>query len=250
MRVPCRIIIVDGEEQLADWRCALDHALAAPLAPAVLAEFGVTARTASLQLVADSARLRAALSSLTRQPGWRVRLGLHQEHQLLAILEARPGAAAGAAAIAALVGSAAIPILGVAPIDLSGPAFKTVVLVEDDAIVRAVCRRILQDRCLVLEAGAAADALALGAWLPWQADLLVSDVNLPRMDGIALAERWLKRWRLSRVLLLSGSFVPDGAAALPAVFLQKPFQAHELVHCVGSLVGDSSWSDACTSTRA
>lgn len=238
MNLPCRLIVVDSDPQFAAWAQPLaNQGLTAPLPPLALAELGVSPRSSPLQLAADSGRLRAILPVLARQPGWRLRLALSEQQQLLAILESRAGAVSAPAAallhFACINGADKDP-----PSPGMGAPPKTLVLVEDDLLVRAVCRRFLQDRCLVLETGSAADALALANWLPWPVDLLVSDVNLPLMDGVALARRWLERYPKCAVLLLSGSFFPEGAATLPAVLLQKPFQGAELLRSVGLLLGE------------
>lgn len=241
MKLACRLMIVDADHQLGSWAGLTAQTLAAPVAPAVLAELGVPSRVPPLQLAGDAARLRDVLPALALQPGWRVRLALHEHQQLLVIVETRsgPAAAAGRAETAALLRHACIPAGGAGiPAERHRPALRTVVLVEDDPVVRTVCRRILQDRCLVAEAASAADALALADWLPWHADLLISDVNLPKMDGVTLAQEWLHDAPGARVLLLSGSFFPEIAASLPVVFLQKPFQADELLNCVELLLGD------------
>lgn len=115
------------------------------------------------------------------------------------------------------------------------PGVRTLVLVEDDPLVRNVCQRILQSRFLVFEVGGSLDALALAERLPFPLHMLVSDITLPRMDGITLAHRWMERRPEARILLLSG----NPYAGLPSAeisFLQKPFLANELTKAVTQLL--------------
>jgi CheY-like chemotaxis protein len=58
-------------------------------------------------------------------------------------------------------------------------------------------------------------------------DYLVTDLEMPRMGGIELAEEVVGRWKDTRVLFLSGYSSDRLVGARPPVrgarFLQKPF---------------------------
>ena len=70
----------------------------------------------------------------------------------------------------------------------AGPGRPTVLLVEDDALIRMDAADMLQDLGYhVLEAEYGPDALALVRG--HRIDILVTDVGLPGMSGIELAER-------------------------------------------------------------
>jgi signal transduction histidine kinase len=105
---------------------------------------------------------------------------------------------------------------------------ETVLLVEDEEGVRALCRHVLSS-CgyTVMEARDGAEALRVaGAHAP-RLDLLVTDVVLPRMGGREIAERVSALHSEVKVLYLSGytsdAVVRHGIQQAEVAFLQKPF---------------------------
>lgn len=117
----------------------------------------------------------------------------------------------------------------------------TVLLVEDENMVRSIFRRILQESgFFILEAADGAEALVLAQQFPWPIHLLVSDVSMPRMSGPELAEKLQALHPEARILLLSGA--PDTALASRGLkgqfaFLQKPFNADMLLAKARQLLG-------------
>jgi CheY-like chemotaxis protein len=240
MTQSCRVVLVNCDRAQLGVGAALEPA---PLPTAALNEWGVAPRAGSLELAADPRQLRFALRTFMQLAAWRTRLCLHEGQHLLAIVEPRTDSRPSEAAQAQIGAALRATILSPSPARpapgeaAQAPGMFTVFLVEDDPVVRWVCRRILQDHYFVAEAGNGLDALSLKDWLPWPVDLLVSDVNLPQMDGVTLARLWLEGDPAARVLLLSGSFFPEIAGTLPVLFLQKPFQAQELLRCTEVLLG-------------
>jgi signal transduction histidine kinase/CheY-like chemotaxis protein len=120
--------------------------------------------------------------------------------------------------------------VGAAAVAATGPALppgrETVLLVDDEAPVRAAARRVLE-RCgyTVLEAVDGEDALRVAATLGAPPALLLCDVVMPRLGGVELARTLRARWPEVRVLLVSGyverALPPDAATA--GAFLRKPF---------------------------
>jgi CheY-like chemotaxis protein len=104
-------------------------------------------------------------------------------------------------------------------------ATRTLLLVEDDPLVRMTLAEVLAEAGFaVLEAESAEAALDLIAARDDLA-LLLTDINLPGADGFALA-RAARRLRPNLpVVYASGRLSePDPARALPgAPFLAKPF---------------------------
>jgi two-component system, cell cycle sensor histidine kinase and response regulator CckA len=126
----------------------------------------------------------------------------------------------------------------------AGPApsgTETVLLVEDEAPVRAVALRAL--RALgyrVLEAADGDEALAVAKAYTAPIDLLVADVVMPRLGGIELARRLRAKRPRIRVLHVSGYIEPalrEGPAVVPgAAFLYKPFLPEALARKVRELL--------------
>jgi len=135
---------------------------------------------------------------------------------------------------------------GAAPTALAAPPRAEgvrVLLVEDEAAVRRLARRILGAHGYeVVEAVDGAHALEVLEGLPGPIHALVSDVVMPRLGGVELARRLRARQPELPVLLLSGH--PRDAADLsdlePACMLPKPFSEEALLEELGRLVGDGA----------
>ncbi len=116
----------------------------------------------------------------------------------------------------------------------------TVLLVEDDSIVRELIRAFLEETGLtVFEASSAEDALLSSFPSSSDARLLVTDYVLPGLDGVSLAIKMLSRVPGLKVLLMSGYAehgLPDPQSLRNAEFLVKPFSRHELQKKVASLL--------------
>jgi PAS domain S-box-containing protein len=105
---------------------------------------------------------------------------------------------------------------------------ETVLLVEDDAAIRAVARHVLQGRGYrVLEAADAAEALRLAGEYLRRIHLLVADVVMPGVGGRELAQRLAALHPETKVLFTSGytddAVVRHGVREAEVAFLPKPF---------------------------
>lgn len=112
---------------------------------------------------------------------------------------------------------------------------ETVLVVEDDDSVRELCVAILEPAGYrVIAVGSGEDALALPP--DERIDLLLTDVVMPGLDGLALAERMTAARPDLRVVFVSG--YPSDVAMRPgvpgerAVFLQKPYTISQLAATV------------------
>jgi CheY-like chemotaxis protein len=117
------------------------------------------------------------------------------------------------------------------------PGRETVLVVEDEAVVRELTRTILKRQgYTVLEAYDGAEALRVDEQYAGRIDLLVTDVMMPRMNGRQLAEQLLLRRPDVQVLYVSGhtedTLVQQGVLKASATFLQKPFTSTVLVRTV------------------
>ncbi len=114
---------------------------------------------------------------------------------------------------------------------------ETILLVEDDELVRALVRRVLVG-CgyTVLEAGDGTEAEARVASHGGEIHLLVTDVVLPGMSGREIADRLSEKRPAMRVLYLSGyaanAIVHQGVLDPGTHFLQKPFTPEQLARKV------------------
>jgi two-component system, cell cycle sensor histidine kinase and response regulator CckA len=117
----------------------------------------------------------------------------------------------------------------------------TVLLVEDEETVRLMTRQVLRRAgWSVIEAASGGEALQLIDAMAHPVDALVSDVVMPGMSGIALAEAVLDRSPDIRVVLLSGYTAEtlhlEAAMGRGARFVSKPASRRELL---AALDGDT-----------
>ncbi len=116
----------------------------------------------------------------------------------------------------------------------------TILIVEDEALVRLVLSEALRDAGMrVVEAASAEEAeAALKAGL--QVDLVFTDVRMPgSYDGLELARR-IKRERADLPVLVTSGHL-DAASVHPiAVFLPKPYVLDDVLDTISSLLKRSA----------
>jgi two-component system cell cycle sensor histidine kinase/response regulator CckA len=122
---------------------------------------------------------------------------------------------------------------------------ETILLVEDEDVVRALIRTTLERHAYrVLEAVSAEAALALLERTTCPIDLLLTDVVLPGMDGPELAARVTADRPEVKVLLVSGyadnSVWTADAFGLGWQLMSKPFAAPALVGKIQQLLGQKT----------
>jgi two-component system response regulator HydG len=113
---------------------------------------------------------------------------------------------------------------------------KTVLLVDDDASIRAVVSRDLKDHYNVLIAGSGLEALRRSTDFAGEIHLLLTDFQLGGMSGIELATQITAQRPETKVLLMSGS--TDGMFALNEGwhFLAKPLIPSHLLTMIAGLI--------------
>jgi PAS domain S-box-containing protein len=118
---------------------------------------------------------------------------------------------------------------------------ETVLLVEDDDAVRALSREILtRQGYLVLVATNGLEALRLSEGYPGPIDILVTDVVMPHIGGVQVAEHLRETRPGIKTLFVSG--YPDdalgehGVIGAGIVLLQKPFLPTALANKVRSVL--------------
>jgi len=127
------------------------------------------------------------------------------------------------------------------PAPVSG-GHETLLVVEDDALVRESLRRALMEKgYTVLAAQDGEQALEVAQQYPSSIALLVTDVVMPKLGGLQLAERIQALRPGLRTLFVSGHTDETALQKLdlgaPAQFLAKPYSLDELARCVRELLG-------------
>lgn len=109
---------------------------------------------------------------------------------------------------------------------------ETVLVVDDEPLVRALTTRLLTQAGYRVLTATGTDDGALSAATDERVDLLLTDIVMPRTNGRAVAQAFKSRHPNGRVLYMSGyaddSALRDEIASGEAEFLQKPFQAIDL----------------------
>lgn len=121
---------------------------------------------------------------------------------------------------------------------------KSILLVEDSALARFSCRRALEEKgYLVDEAASGQEALAKARGKGEPYDLVILDIRLAGMDGLAVLEnlKGLPEYRYVPVMVVtveSNVSVVRRAIELGAVeYLCKPYSVEHLVCRVEKLIG-------------
>jgi CheY-like chemotaxis protein len=112
-------------------------------------------------------------------------------------------------------------------------AGETILLVEDEAAVRGLAKKILvQKGYRVLEASDGAIALRLAAGHVGEIDLVLTDVAMPNLGGRGMVEELRELSPDVRVLFMSGypkdEVFPDAETSRATPYLQKPFTGETL----------------------
>jgi len=118
---------------------------------------------------------------------------------------------------------------------------ETVLLVEDERIVRDFMQRILEERGYRLAVAVdGLDGLDLMEHLGDRVDLLLTDLVMPGLGGVPLAQEVQKRWPHVRVLFVSG-YAEHRGQPLPEAWslVEKPFHASELARRVRQTLDDA-----------
>ncbi len=117
------------------------------------------------------------------------------------------------------------------------PGSESILLVEDEAIVRDLTRRVLMDLGYTVHAaGSGEEALKLVANPAVNVDLLLTDVVMPGLSGRQLHDRLVLIRPGLRVVFMSGYtaniLAPHGVLEAGTVLLQKPYSLNALAATV------------------
>jgi CheY-like chemotaxis protein len=122
---------------------------------------------------------------------------------------------------------------------------ETILLVEDEDVVRHVTREVLESggyRVLTAENGN--EALKIFDAFPEHIDLLVTDIVMPGMNGCELARTLERRCAGIKILFMSGytdnALAGEGFSNPSTAYLQKPFSVAALISKVRELISQTN----------
>jgi len=152
-------------------------------------------------------------------------------------LESEPGAGTTFRVLFPHVDAAPVEAIAQGEADRPAVGSETILVVEDEDVVRGLTRRVLLARgYTVLEAGEGKQALELAAAHAGPIDLLLTDVVMPGMSGRELGDRLAAARPEMRVLYTSG-YTDDlvlarGVSGRETAFIAKPFTPDSLARSV------------------
>jgi CheY-like chemotaxis protein len=121
----------------------------------------------------------------------------------------------------------------------------TILVVEDEPAIVELLQMVLEDAGYrVITAANGQEALARLEEL--RADLVLSDVMMPVMDGRTLCRtmRAEVQYHDLPIVLMSAAAVPADSDTDATAFIRKPFHLHDLVGTLSAIIGTHSRSDA------
>ncbi|MCC6229245.1 MAG: response regulator [Phycisphaerales bacterium] len=131
---------------------------------------------------------------------------------------------------------------GAAPVPKPPPrGSETILIAEDSALVRELVAEELRNAgYTVLSAESGPEALKIAAAHPGTIDVLLTDVVMPDMSGVQLAEK-LAESRSLAVIYMSGyteeTITHHGVDPERVTFIAKPFMSDTLLHLVRRVIG-------------
>jgi len=117
----------------------------------------------------------------------------------------------------------------------------TILLVEDSDVVRDVIARMLEDDgYAVLPASGGEEALSISRRNDAPIDLLLTDIVMPEMSGVELADRLEKERPGLRILFMTGYaeevVVNEGILGKQRECIGKPFTREEITKRVRKII--------------
>lgn len=120
---------------------------------------------------------------------------------------------------------------------------RVILLADDEPMVRNVVQAILaRSGYAIITAADGQEAMDLSRAYSGKIDLVLSDIKMPGLNGIQLAECIRQQRPGTPVLLMSG-FAPQDALPPGAVLINKPFDYRNLVARIRELLGIETKAD-------
>ncbi len=122
------------------------------------------------------------------------------------------------------------------------PRESIILIAEDDLLVRNFVQLMLaKEGYVLLSASDGQEALELFETFGDPIHLLLTDVRMPRLDGLTLAERVRALKPDTKIIIMSGdTAVTIREKNVPDAFLKKPFVPPTLLKCVQRVLEGSS----------
>ena len=115
---------------------------------------------------------------------------------------------------------------------VSQPASRRVLIAEDEALIRLDLREMLEEEGYTVVAEVADGEQAVAQAIELKPDLVICDVRMPKLDGIAAAAQIAER-RIAPVVILTAfsqrDLVERARIAGAMAYLVKPFQKKDLL---------------------
>jgi two-component system, cell cycle sensor histidine kinase and response regulator CckA len=116
-----------------------------------------------------------------------------------------------------------------------------VLIADDDPVIRNFTRLVLErEGYFVLAANDGEEALALSRYFSGTIHVLLTDVQMPRLDGPELRKRLLIERPDTKVIMMSAN--PSPVVGVP--FLEKPLTLTALLNEVRAILGSSEMTAA------
>jgi DNA-binding response OmpR family regulator len=136
-------------------------------------------------------------------------------------------------------GSGPRPLVDLPIVRASSPVQAVILVADDEALIRNLVTLLLQQEgYFVLSAADGHEGLELSRQYPGSIDLVITDMEMPRLNGTDLCGHLLEERPGIKVLVMSGadmSEIVSQNAHLP--FLPKPFDGRMLLTRVRALLG-------------
>ena len=116
----------------------------------------------------------------------------------------------------------------------SGEFFASVLIVDDDLDMLSMLRKMVRKKCRCEVKTAVSAEQGLEIMQDWQPDVVITDIKMPGMDGLAFLQKIKARYPAIAVIMMSGyGTVESAITALKNGaydFIQKPFDNEHLLH--------------------
>ena len=139
-------------------------------------------------------------------------------------------------------------VTAVLPLNATHGRKPTILLVEDESVVREITRQVLEHAGYeVLESEGPREALCLAAEHRGRIGLLLSDIVMPGMNGLDLAHRIQAIQPRVTTVFMSGyaenAMLQKGLSDSRSTYIQKPFTIDMLLACVDKALASPASKD-------